>query len=317
MTSSHLSVVASLLIAGSAWAAEPAAVEGIAPLHPSAPVQTVGQELDFTLGMDGLAQDEDEDEDMDFGEEEEESSVAEERRAVESGRVDSEPGATDSDLEGIDESRRTKRTIKVLQKKNFLKIGRGEGNIHAGFLSNDPFINRYLVGIGLGYHVTEIFSVHGDFTFSPDLGRGDWKPITKQLVDNNQVSPDISKMIWVFNATTQFSPIYGKIAVLGGKIIVFDIYGIFGFGVAGTQDDLEAIQCDNREGEPCTATASQVHPTTTIGGGFRVAFSKRVAARFEARSLSYIETLDGTSLEMKNNLLLQVMGTYFFDIRRN
>ena len=81
MTSSHLSVVASLLIAGSAWAAEPAAVEGIAPLHPSAPVQTVGQELDFTLGMDGLAQDEDEDEDMDFGEEEEESSVAEERSA--------------------------------------------------------------------------------------------------------------------------------------------------------------------------------------------------------------------------------------------
>ena len=48
-----------------------------------------------------------------------------------------------------------------------------------------------------------------------------------------------------------------------------------------------------------------------------MAFSKRVAARFEARSLSYIETLDGTSLEMKNNLLLQVMGTYFFDIRRN
>ena len=117
------------------------------------------------LAMDGLAQDEDED--VDFDEDDEESSVAEERRAVESGRVDSEPGAKDSDLEGLDEGPRTKRTIKVLQKKNFLKIGRGELNFHAGFLSNDPFINRYLVGVGVGYHVTEIFSVHLDAPSPP------------------------------------------------------------------------------------------------------------------------------------------------------
>jgi len=317
MTSSHLSLAASLLLAGSAWAAEPDASPGVAPLHPTAPVQTQGFDFDFSVGMDdGVAQD-DEDEDFDFDEEEEESSVAEERAAVESGRVDSEPGADDEDLEGLNEGKRTRRTIKVLQKKNFLKIGRGEGGVHLGFLSNDPFINRYLFGLNVGYHVTEVFSVELAGTFSPDFGRADWKPITRQLVDNNKVSPDISKMIWVVNATAQFSPIYGKIAVIGGKIIVFDIYGLFGFGVAGTQDDLEAIQCDNVEGEPCTVTASQVHPTTTIGGGFRVAFSKRVAARIEARSLSYIETLDGTSLEMKNNLLLQAMGTIFFDVRRN
>lgn len=256
---------------------------------------------------DGLAQDDDD----------EESSVAEERRAVESGDVErAGPGADDADLEGLDEDR-DRRIIKVLQKKNFLKIGRGEGGVHLGFVSNDPFINRYLVGLNFGYHITEVLSVELAGTFSPDFGQSDWKPITRQLVNENSVSPDISKIIWIANATTQFSPIYGKLAVIGGRIIVFDFYGLFGFGLAGTQDDLEAIQCDGAANEPCTATASQVHPTTTIGGGFRVAFSNRVAARIEGRSLSYIETLDGTSLEMKNNFMLQAMGTFFFDVRRN
>lgn len=268
--------------------------------------------------LDALAQsEEDDDGDVLGSDDEDEPTVAEEKEAVRSGRVDSEPGAKDSDLEGIDESARSKRTIKVLQKKNFLKIGRVEFGPHIGFVTNDPFVNRYLGGLNIGYHVTEVFSVELAGTFSPDFGEQDWKPITKQLVNNNQVSPDISKIIYVVNATTQFAPIYGKLAVVGGRIIVFDIYGIFGFGLTGTQDDMKAIDCGGRDGEPCTLTASQVHPSTTMGGGFRVAFSKRFATRIEGRSLSYIETLDGVQLEMKNNFMLHAGATFFIDAGNN
>ena len=40
-----------------------------------------------------------------------------------------------------------------------------------------------IVGAGLAYHVTEIFAVEGNFDFSPDLGEKDYKPLTRQLVD--------------------------------------------------------------------------------------------------------------------------------------
>jgi len=238
-------------------------------------------------------------------------TTAQERRALEEGRTDvvgerkADPLADDD----LDEDRRP--PIKVLQKKNFLKLGRFEVGPHLGFVSNDPFINRYIFGANAGYHFTEVLSAELAASFSPDFGEGDWKPITRQIIENNNVSPDISKIIWAINVTTQFSPIYGKLAVLGGRIIIFDMYGIFGMGLTGTQDDLTAIQCDGREGEPCTITASQVHPTTTVGGGFRVAFSRDFAVRIEARTLSFIETLNGTSLEMKNNFIIQASATFF------
>jgi outer membrane beta-barrel protein len=302
----------------------------------AAPVLSHAFTPDFGLALDdGLAQDEDEDESDDdeptggnrssTGDDDDddlgdilgttEESVADERKAVEEGRIDGQAGVRGRDALDTpgEEDAKTRRTIKVIQRKNFLKIGRGELGGHIGFVTNDPFINRYLFGADFSYHVTEVFSLGIDGTFSPDFGQGDWKSITDQLVNNNKVSPDISKVIWNVNATTNFSPIYGKLAVVGGRIIVFDIYGIFGFGVVGTLDDEDAIQC-NGPTDPCQTTLNQVHPTTTAGGGFRVAFSKKVAARIEGRTLSWVETLNGTSLEMKNYFILQAGGTYFFNL---
>ena len=48
------------------------------------------------------------------------------------------------------------------------------------------------------------------------------------------------------------------------------------------------------------------------GGGARVIFSKSVAARIEGRGLSYIETLEGTTLEMKNNFAVLGGVSLFF-----
>jgi outer membrane beta-barrel protein len=237
-------------------------------------------------------------------------STAQERKALEEGKTDvvGEKKADPLAEENVDETKRP--PIKVLQKKTFLKIGKFEVGPHLGFVSNDPFINRYIFGANAGYHFTEVLSAELAGSFSPDFGQGDWKPITRQIIDNNKVSPDISKVIWVLNATAQFAPIYGKLAV-NKSIIIFDIYGIFGMGVTGTQDDLEAIQCAGVEGTPCVLTASQQHFTTTVGGGFRVALTDTFATRIEGRSLSFIETLNGSSLEMKNNFILQASATFF------
>lgn len=203
-----------------------------------------------------------------------------------------------------------KRTIQTLQRKTFLKIGRYEAAPQLGFVTNDPFINRYLLGAAFSYHVTEIFAVEAQGIFSPDLGDGDWKPITKQIINENQVTPDISKIQFYGTVNFAYSPIYGKVAVLGRDIIIFDIFGVFGTGVVNTRDDLEALQ---KVGDPAASiTESQVHPALTFGGGLRTIFSETFAVRLEGRSLSYIEVLESTTLEMKNNFTLLMGASFFF-----
>jgi outer membrane beta-barrel protein len=220
-------------------------------------------------------------------------------------------------VEAEDEAKKTappprRRVIKVLQKKNFMKLQRFEITplTSFGFVTNDPFINRFFVGnVAAAYHVTEIFAVELSGSFAPDLGEFDWKPVTKQIVNENQVTPDISKIIVNAAAAFQFSPIYGKIAVLGKNIVMFDIFGTFGTGIANTQDDLEALQ--NAASPLAQATQSQAHPTLIFGGGLRVSLTPNVAVKLEGRGMSYIEVLESTTLEMKNNVILQSSVSFF------
>lgn len=245
-----------------------------------------------------------------------EETAADETAALRSGETGDNVGARNEEaIRLLEEEGKEKKVIKTIQRKNFLKLGRLEFSPHAAFVANDPFLNRYIVGAGLGYHLTEVFAIEASFDFAPDLGDGDWKPLTTQLVEENSVSPDISKLTLFGALTFQYSPIYGKLAVVGNNIILFDIYGAFGMGMTRTTDDLEALQAvDDPRAQ---ATENQVHPTTNFGGGLRIIFGENIAARVEGRSLVYIETVNATTLEMKNNLILQASAAFFFPNIRN
>lgn len=225
-------------------------------------------------------------------------TAGQERRALES----------EADMTEEVVYQRDPAVIKTLQRKTFVKIDRYEVSGGAGFVTNDPFLNRYLGRVGGVYHITEILGVEGAFMFSPELGDADKKPITKQLYDFNKVSPDISKIQFAMDMGFQFSPIYGKVAVSGKNIVNFDLFGQFGTGVVRTADDLEAI---GEERNPSAiATQGQLHPTLTYGGGVRIIMSQGFATRVEARGLSYIEVLEGHTLEMKNNMALLVSASW-------
>ena len=229
--------------------------------------------------------------------------------ADETDTTDVEPEVLQS-LDIVDS--KNKQIVKTLQRKNFLKLQRWEFSPHVAFVANDPFLNRYIVGTGISYHLTEIFSLEGMLDFSPDLGDTDWKPLTTQLVTQNSVSPDISKIQAFGSFCFVFSPIYGKTAILNQKIVIFDIYVKFGMGMAQTVDDLEALQAEGDE--RALSTQVQVHPTANFGGGLRLGFTKNLAARIEGRSMIYIETVNATTLEMKNNFIIQASASFFFPI---
>lgn len=203
-----------------------------------------------------------------------------------------------------------RKVIKILQPKSFMKIGRFEAEPYVGFVTNDPFIRRYLFGANVAYHPTEIFGIELSGTFSPDFGDLDKKPITTQITEENQVTPDISKITWYATLNLTFSPIFGKLAVIDRTVINFDVFGTFGAGVVGTDDDLEVLQ--KTEDEFALASEKQIHPALTFGGGLRIIFSKAFALRFEGRGLSYIEVIEGTTLELKNNVTLLIGASIFF-----
>lgn len=288
--------VASLLIALAHADDAPASVSSVYYLAADA--------ARYDLSVDGLAQDEESD---DPAEEVDEDSVKSEKDAVRKSSASSDSGAQE-------EEKGRRRIIKTIQKKTFMKIGRSEVGPMLGFVANDPFLNRYIINAVYDYHVTEIFAIEAQLGYAPILGDGgeddpDWKPLSKQLLLENSVSPDISKLTAHGHLGLAFSPIYGKAAV-GHRIIAFDIYGGFGLGATQTTDDLVALQAEN---EPeAIATQSQWHPTTVINVGARVAFNPTVAARIEGKSMSYIETVNSTTLEMKNNFILQGGVTFFF-----
>jgi len=262
------------------------------------------------LGLPALAQDDDDDFLDDILGEDSGDSVRDEQDDLRSGDIDDRIGVSSEDVLEL-EAASAKRIIKVLERKDFLKLGRFEATVGPAFVTNDPFLNRYIVNGSLGYHLTEIFAIEGNFGYSPDLGEVDWKPLTKQLVNENHVSPDISKLTLYGNGTFQFSPIYGKVAVNGRSIIRFDLFGAFGMGFTQTQDDLEALGVDETD-EKAQATAVQIHPTTNFGGGVRVILNNNLAVRVDARSLVYIETVNSTTLEMKNNFILSAAVSFFF-----
>lgn len=145
----------------------------------------------------------------------------------------------------LPEEEKRRRIVQTFQRKNFLKKDRYELSPHIGFVTNDPFVKRYLGGASIAYHVTEVFGLELSGTFSPSFGKADYKGITDQLVLHNQVTPDISRIQFFGSACVQFSPIYGKLAVGANKIILFDMFGVFGTGVVNTRDDLEALQKEN------------------------------------------------------------------------
>ncbi len=125
------------------------------------------------------------------------------------------------------------------------------------------------------------------------------------------MSPVISKLTSFRSATFMFSPLYGKAAVVGRRIINSDIFAAFGMSMTRTSESLEALDAE-QDNERAVRTQHQVHPTTNFGGGARIIFGENLALRLDGRSMVYIETVNATQLEMKNNFLIQGAVSVFF-----
>ena len=177
-------------------------------------------------------------------------------------------------------------------------------SVGAGAVTDDPFIRRRMVSVGYEARPEERVSIGANVLFAPDFGDGDWKPITKQLIEENNVSPDISKLGLSGRMVLTVFPVQHREATFMTKV---------GFatsvGVVRTSESLEALDAE-QDNERAVLTQNQTHPCFGAAISAEVWWDDGFGIRMRRDGMLYIETVNATQLEMKNN------GMFIIDLLR-
>ncbi len=116
--------------------------------------------------------------------------------------------------------------VKAVQRKGFLKEHRLELGAYFPLTINDAFYEKLGIGGKLAYDVTDTFAlaIRGAYywQFRTSHVREGAQAFSSQLLTSQIRGQAMLDGIW--------SPIYGKAAWLGSKIVHFDLYLLAGFG---------------------------------------------------------------------------------------
>jgi outer membrane beta-barrel protein len=142
--------------------------------------------------------------------------------------------------------------VKSVQRKGFLKRGRWEIGASFPVTVNDAFYQKLGAGGRVAYHLHDSFALRlrGDLFSSVRTGRAREGKIafSSQLLSSQLDRQVLLDGIW--------SPVYGKVAFLGRRIIHFDLFLLAGLGLAWS----------DTSGAPRDLGP---HLATDVGGGIR------------------------------------------------
>ena len=197
-------------------------------------------------------------------------------------------------IDAIELFRKGRPARSPVQNRFFLKKNRFELSPMLGYVPNNPFAQRFVGGVGMGYHFTESFAVQGLITYSPDLGTSDLKGLTTTLIRIATSSGDrgfqqpLDKITLAFSANAVWSPLYGKINLLGEKVLNFDLYFVLGVGM-NSKTNYFARESDLEEG---TVQLDKLGTDVTVGpnagAGFNFFLSQSVALKLDGRMNFYV-----------------------------
>ena len=174
-----------------------------------------------------------------------------------------------------------------------------QGFVGIGGVNNDPFLKRHMAAAGYEFRPQSNLSLNVDVHYSPDRGEADWKPLVEELITEAHVSPDISRInyagrfgLTVFPVNFAASNIETKVG-FGTKI-----------GLVNTTDDLEALDSAEND-DRAVVTQHQMHPCFGFVLSGEV-WSGSTGGRIRMDQMAYIEIVNATTLEMKNNSVVMV-----------
>jgi outer membrane beta-barrel protein len=201
-------------------------------------------------------------------------------------------------IDAIKQFRQGKPKLPVVQNRFFVKANRFELSPMFGYVPNNPFAQRFVGGIGFTYHFTENIAAQGMFTYSPDLGVQDLKGLTKTLLNiartgsgGETFQQPLDKVTLSFSANVVWSPLYGKLNLIGETVVNFDFYFVAGFGLnvrtlyAATHEGVDeagqiVIGLDNRGAKPS--------PGPVVGTGMNFFLNQTMTFKLDARFNFYV-----------------------------
>jgi outer membrane beta-barrel protein len=203
--------------------------------------------------------------------------------------------------QALKELREGRQDYDKVQNRFFLKEGRFEIAPILGYVPNNPMVKRYTGGVLGAYHFSETMAVEGAFIYSPDLGTNDLKGLTNTLVQIAQSSSGqgsvfqqpIDKMILGATFAARWAPVYGKINLIGERVLNFDFYGVAGLGLLSVQKYYAVYDDAPGDGQtPVTLVeaSSKALVPINLGIGFDFFLSQSVALKIDARSYLYIDS---------------------------
>ncbi len=203
-------------------------------------------------------------------------------------------------LEALKEFREGRHSAPAVQNRFFVKSERFELAPTLGYVPNNPFSKRYVGGVLFAYHFSEKLAASGSLTYSPDLGRADLKGLTGALVRIAYNGPGgatfqqpLDKVTLSANFTAQWTPLYGKINLVGETVLNFELYGVGGLGMISKADYFASYNPSAPPTFPdfvdLASNGNGVHVAPVLGVGANFFLNQTVAFRADARAGLYLD----------------------------
>lgn len=220
-------------------------------------------------------------------------------RAAETAEADAE--ATPPGLQALETFRNPPTRQDPVRNRFFYKGKRFEISPQAGVVPNNEFARRISAGVGLGYHFNENLSVQGLFTYAADTQEGDVKALTAELIrlaNDPDFRQPLDKVTLSAMFGVQFAPFYGKINLVGEKVVNFDAYGFAGLGFvlqneyyAGENPNFDAASRDRSQRYPfeLEKTGSELRAAPALGLGVNFFLTRAIALKLDGRFLLVVD----------------------------
>jgi outer membrane beta-barrel protein len=154
----------------------------------------------------------------------------------------------------------------VVQNRLYTKQGKVESWVFGGLLASDPFLSIKTTGLNLGYHINETSSFHimGMRHFV-----GASSALTTLREGEKEANTNLPRAM--VGGEYKASLLYGKLSLLGARILYFDMH----FGLGGHVT--------------ATETGNYMGPMGSVGQTIYLA--RDVSLRFDYRMLAYRERI--------------------------
>ena len=207
-------------------------------------------------------------------------------------------GPTGPGIEALDLHTQGRPARPSIDNRFFTKSERFELSPMFGYVPNNAFAQRFVGGVGVGYHFSETFAIQGLVTYSPDLGETDLKGLTRTLLriaavtGSGDFQQPLDKVTLGFSANAVWAPLYGKINLIGETILNFDLYFVAGLSMNAKTNYFARLDVPNDPTSSVTLgdpVGNEVKFGPNVGMGMNFFVTQSVAVKVDARMNFFVD----------------------------